>query len=194
MPPGAEPNRDTVECDDAALIGRVLAGDRDAFEPLMRRYLGTVQGYMLNQAKGQSAWEDLVQETFLTAYERLSMLRNRRRFGPWLLRIARSKLIDHRRRLRRQAEWLGERMPADGPAVTVAESGEYAAVMHAIGRLKDRYRTVVYLSLVDEIAPREIADRLAMNESTVRSRLQRGLEQLRAILERAGIGREDMGT
>lgn len=190
MPPGANPDRDRVELDDAVLISRVLEGDRDAFEPLMRRYLGIVQGYMLNQIRGDHAWEDLVQETFLAAYRQLPRLRRRDRFGPWLLRIARSKLVDHRRgQLRRD---VSMRESVVSRSADPAAAGEYAAVVDAIGRLKDRYRTIVYLHLVDEVGPREIAARLAMNESTVRSRLQRGLNMLRETLKRAGIVREDM--
>lgn len=188
-------NRDeqrTVEVQDAALIGQVLGGNPDAFEPLVRRYLPVIQGFMLNRLGPGGAWDDLVQETFVAAYRDLARLRRPERFGPWLVRIAKSKLADHRRARRGEpALQLVERQTAD-PRGAIGGSFARAKVLDAVGRLPDRYRVVVYLHLFAEEDPAEIAARLSLNESTARTRLQRGLEKLRGALRRDGITKDEL--
>lgn len=183
--------KQTVEAQDAILIARVLDGSPNAFEPLVRRYLPVIQGFMLNRLGPGGPWDDLVQETFVAAYRDLARLRQPDRFGPWLVRIAKSKLADHRRSRRWEDANAAPSGSAD-PRVAIGDSLTRAAVLNAVARLPDRYRVVVYMHLFAEEAPADIAVRLGMNESTARTRLQRGLEKLRGALRREGITKEEL--
>jgi len=185
-----DPN-ETVEAQDAVLIARVLDGSPNAFEPLVRRYLPVIQGFMLNRLGPGGPWDDLVQETFVAAYRDLARLRQPERFGPWLVRIAKSKLADHRRARRWEIADSAHAGSAD-PRIAIGDSLTRVAVLNAVARLPDRYRVVVYMHLFAEEAPAEIAARLGMNESTARTRLQRGLDKLRGVLRREGITREEL--
>jgi RNA polymerase sigma factor (sigma-70 family) len=69
----------------------------------------------------------------------------------------------------------------------------YALVIQAIGRLRDRYRQIVYLGLVEEWTSSEIAGSLRLREGTVRMRMLRGLEMLRLELRRRGVKEFDLG-
>ena len=185
-----DPNQ-TVEVQDAVLIARVLDGSANAFEPLVRRYLPVIQGFMLNRLGPGGPWDDLVQETFVAAYRELPRLRRPERFGPWLVRIAKSKLADHRRVRRWERAQSAASNTAD-PRIAIGDSLTRTAILNAVAQLPDRYRVVVYMHLFAEEQPAEIAARLGMNESTARTRLQRGLEKLRGALRREGITRNEL--
>jgi len=78
---------------------------------------------------------------------------------------------------------------APNPASRAAEQETGQTVLRAIAALREKYRVVLYLRLVDEISLCEIAERLGLKESTVRMRLQRGLTQLRKSLKHLELER-----
>ncbi len=202
-----DPTRDAVaheknpRADDGILIQRTLDGDRAAFDALMERYVPMVLGYLCAKTGHAPDTEDLLQETFLTAYAKLRRLKRPNRFGPWLITIARNKLMDARRR---EATWRRianrpEQLNANGslhtepstvedtPAVSASFSETQGRALEAIGQLNDSYRTVLYLRLIEELDPQEIAGRLGLRKGTVRVRLLRGLKKLRELLAGHGI-------
>ena len=75
-------------------------GDRRAFERLYERYARMIHGILLARVSRNDV-DDLVQEVFLTAFTRLSTLRDAGAFGSWLAMIARNRAMDSRRRTRR---------------------------------------------------------------------------------------------
>jgi RNA polymerase sigma-70 factor (ECF subfamily) len=88
-----------VGSEDARLVGAVLAGDTEAFRPLVERYQRSVYNLVFRlMGRNAAEAEDLTQDTFVRAYEHLSGLDERNRFGPWLYRIARSLCRDRLRR------------------------------------------------------------------------------------------------
>ncbi|MCE5228621.1 sigma-70 family RNA polymerase sigma factor [bacterium] len=173
---------------DADLVRRVASGETARFADLMQRYSPVVLGFLYGRVRSEADREDVLQEVFLEAFRQIARLRRPERFGPWLMRISRSKLLDYyrqrQRRSGREAE-LGDDPdddpidPAPGPRDLLSESELQRRVRDAIGRMRDRYRTVLYLRLIAEEEPQAIARRLGLKESTVRMRLMRGLEQLR---------------
>jgi RNA polymerase sigma-70 factor (ECF subfamily) len=75
----------------------------------------------------------------------------------------------------------------DTPAVSASFSETQGRALEAIGQLNDSYRTVLYLRLIEELDPQEIAGRLGLRKGTVRVRLLRGLKKLRELLAGHGI-------
>lgn len=177
------------ETGDADLVVRAAAGEAGAFGTLMARYSPVVLGYFYGRVRVDADREDLLQEVFLEAFRQLSRLRRPERFGPWLMRIARSKLLDfYRHRQRHTGRETGgppEELPiepadpAPGPREALAESELHRRVRDAIGAMGDKYRTVLYMRLIADEEPQEIARRLGIKESAARMRLKRGLEMLR---------------
>ena len=182
-PPAARPPGDRP--DDVEEISWVTAargGDRVAFARLHRRYARTVHGVVLARVPARDV-DDVVQDVFVTALERLSALRDAAAFGPWLCAIARSRSTDHlRRRAPREHEALPdeEALRAAGvPAVVRAQASE---ALEAVRALPEAYRETLVLRLVEGLTGPEIADRTGLTPGSVRVNLHRGMKLLRERL------------
>ncbi|MCB9871524.1 MAG: sigma-70 family RNA polymerase sigma factor [Planctomycetes bacterium] len=124
--------------------------------------------------------DDLVQECFLRVSQGIAALREQDRLGAWVFRIARNLVTDHRRRHR-----TGDGEPLAGEDVIAAPDepdanarvAEWLASM--IGRLPAEYAGVLRESELHDVPHREIAERLGMSISGVKSRVQRGRAMLR---------------
>ena len=127
-----------------------------------------------------AAAEDIAQDAFLAAVGALDRFDRRHPFAPWLHRIVVNRAIDWTRReaLRRSAgdpEALAEPAPAD--------EGLGGELMPALARLPAEQRAVVVLRYLLEYTPGEIAGILELPRGTVNSRLRRGLDRLRELIE-----------
>jgi RNA polymerase sigma-70 factor, ECF subfamily len=134
--------------------------------------------------------EDLTQQVFLTAQQRLGQLRNVESASSWLFTILRNRFLKDCRKRRpidaASARLNVDSIPADSPASELIE-GE--RLQHALGQLSDEYRLVVVMFYYEDCSYREIAEKLDLPLGTVMSRLARAKGQLRAqLLE----GNEDL--
>ena len=190
------------EMNDPELISATLNGDDTAFETLMKRYSPLVAAYLHGAMPSSIDIEDLIQEIFFSAYRHLGQLKHTDRIRPWLLRIARNKRNDFYRRQDSQPRVSDALHTAnnmgDDPLAQIADTGAdiapkaeeaelSAIVSEAVGRLSDKYRPILNLRLLEEMTTGEIARQLNLKESTVRTRLLRGLTNLRKDLKRRGI-------
>ena len=177
-------NATTVEtagaCPEIELIGRVRAGDEEAFGELYRMFAPMINGVVLARVARDDV-QDIVQDVFLAAYKNLHSLKDDRVFGAWLVKIARN----------RAAEWYRTRKPAEelNDTVSTGESrrGEAAEVLRAIRSLSDAYSETLTMRLVEGMTAKEIAERTGLKPESVRVNLHRGMELLR---QRLGIGGE----
>ena len=172
---------------DEALVVETLAGDRDAFAVLVRRY----QDYAYATAVGAVAdfdlGRDVVQEAFLCAFRDLDRLRAPSRFAGWLHGIVRrtaGTALRKRARHRNLAEKLRQKSASTEVAPDrQAEQAEVAALVHeALQRLTDVARETVCLYYVDGLSYREIAQYLSTTTTAVQGRLQRARAKLRKEL------------
>lgn len=122
--------------------------------------------------------DDLMQDVFLSALERLDSLREDGAFGPWLATIARNRATDFHRRKRTMDE-LPEHLPFNDPPRSEAQR-----VLEVIQSLPDAYRETLILRLVEDMTGPEIAERTGLTPGSVRVNLHRGMKLLR---ERLGI-------
>jgi RNA polymerase sigma-70 factor (ECF subfamily) len=124
--------------------------------------------------------EDLVQDVFVIALERLATLRQFGAFGGWLATIARNRAIDHLRRAPAMTE-----LPPD---LAARDSGQAEAlqILSVIQSLPDAYRETLTLRLVEGMTGPEISALTGLTEGSVRVNLHRGMKQLRERLEAAG--------
>lgn len=165
--------------DPAGEVELVLAargGDRDAFGLLYQRYGRMVHGVLLTRVPRPQV-EDLVQDVFLSALDRLGTLRDPARFGGWLAMIARNRAIDFHRRSRDTVE-LTDALP--GP--DHGTDPEALAALAALRALPEAYRETLVLRLVEGMTGPEIAVRTGMTEGSVRVNLHRGMKLLRSKL------------
>lgn len=180
--------------DDAHLVERARRGDAGAFEQLVRRHLRAAYAVALAVTGEPADAEDVSQEAFVVALERLDQCRQPERFAAWLLRIVRTRALNHRR-----AETLRASLPlerADGTA-----SGDDPSADAELSELRDRLRAglatlpetqrqVVLLHDLEGWRHREIADALEIPEGTARHHLFHARRALRALLGGAGPRKE----
>jgi RNA polymerase sigma-70 factor (ECF subfamily) len=163
---------------DSDLVRAAQDGDRAAFGLLYERYGPMVHGVLLARV----AWEDvddLLQDVFVTALERLHTLRDTGAFGGWLAAIARNRATDHHRR--RPA--LQTAVPDEVASRDGRPSAEALAALAAIRALPAAYRETLTLRLVEGMTGPEIAERTGLTPRSVRVNLHRGMKRLRETLE-----------
>jgi RNA polymerase sigma-70 factor (ECF subfamily) len=185
---------------DDVLIRRTLEGDQTAFADLVRRYQRRVAA-TVRSVLGEMSREDLAdvtQEIFIIVFRSLGSFRGDSQFGTYLTRIAlRHCYRESKRRKNRRSLFSpfdssspGEESPesrlrAVGGATdrpVVAEERR-RAVVEALQRLPEEFRTVLVLRIVEEMPVEEVAEALGVSTGTVKSRLHRAKEKMRELLE-----------
>jgi len=174
------------------------AGDRDAFGRLYERFSGYVYAILLVQMPRQRA-EDLVQEVFLSALERLGDLREPAAFPGWIASIARRRATDRFRRSLAVAEETGTIDAGESkgvldrivsPGATPDVQFEAAQALAAIRLLPEAYRETLILRLVQGMTGPEIACVTGLSPASVRVNLHRGFKLLRAALDSAPLAED----
>jgi RNA polymerase sigma-70 factor, ECF subfamily len=167
---------------DAALVERARKGDGAAFEVLVRRYMRPAYAIALGVVKEPADAEDVCQDAFVRALERLDDC-DPARFGAWLLRIVRNRAHSVRRYL-----GVREAAPLDAVVVETGEPGPHRALergrlrddlLAALAELKEVQRHVVLLHDLEGWKHREISELLDLPEGTVRAHLFHARRALR---------------
>jgi RNA polymerase sigma-70 factor (ECF subfamily) len=185
---------------DAEAVARVLAGDVNAFEDIVRRWQRRLVNLAWRFSRDRTAAEDMAQEAFITAYKALPTFEGRSAFSTWLTSIA---LNSYRARMRRDGPpslgldvLLRTRPSSFVPRPsTMAPSAarEYEgretseAVRRAVLALPARYRDALVLFHLQEMDLNETARVLGVKEGTLKARLHRGRELLRRRCEALGL-------
>jgi RNA polymerase sigma-70 factor (ECF subfamily) len=182
---------------DEELVEEFQGGNPHAFDVLVERWDRKIQGAIYRiMGPGEDA-RDLCQETLLKAYRALGTFKKEARFSSWLYQIALNVCRDRmRRRKSRPSLSLDELMeagevapPGRGPSpLELIEARDLSrAVAAAVESLPPEQREVIVLKEYQGLTFLEIAQALDLPISTVKTRLYRGLGQLRQRLERQGI-------
>lgn len=164
---------------EVQLIGRILSGDREAFGDLYRIFAPLVHGVVLARVPHDDV-QDIVQDVFLVAYNKLHTLRDENAVGAWLVTIARNRAAEFYRRSR-PTEELTEELASNPDA-----GGEAKEILAAIRSLPETYRETLVLRLVEGMSGNEIAERTGLKPESVRVNLHRGMELLRQKLRIGG--------
>jgi RNA polymerase sigma-70 factor (ECF subfamily) len=133
------------------------------------------------------AADDLLQETFLRVHRNIGTLREEERVAAWVYQIARNVILDHHRRAADPAVGLGHTDPAAGEPddrLCSMRCGQAEWLNEMIRALPDGYREAVQWAEAEGLSQQEIADRLGLSLSGAKSRVQRGREMLRDVLDR----------
>jgi RNA polymerase sigma-70 factor (ECF subfamily) len=164
--------------EDARLVRSAQGGDASAFARLYERYARVVHGILLARVPRVDV-EDLVQDVFVSAWQRLDSLRDPAAFGGWLAMITRNRATDSRRRSV-EVEELPDNLTAhDATAARV----EALAVLDVVRTLPEAYRETLVMRLVEGLTGPEIAVRTGLTPASVRVNLHRGMKLLREKLE-----------
>lgn len=172
--------------DDQIVAGRAADGDTAAFAVLVRRYTPMMRAFVRRLLPGSADVDDVVQDAFITAWERLPGLDEPAKVKSWLMRIASRKAVD-RLRAARVSDGIDDvelAAPAHTapPQVVEARVG-VAALSRALGALPDEQRQCWVLREIGGYAYEEIADELGLPTSTVRGLLARARKSIIVRME-----------
>lgn len=176
---------------ETSLLARARARDQRAFGLLVCRYEKALLAVLLPIAQDRERAQDLVQDTYLRAYERLDQYSETHRFSTWLFRIGINLAISFRRRLKIEQRTLDEAraVPDAGifrgpqPLEDVARKEEAVALRAALSRLPERYQTIVRLRYFEGLSCSVIARNLKTTSNVVSLILFRARQRLREELD-----------
>jgi RNA polymerase sigma-70 factor (ECF subfamily) len=183
----------SVAPSDAELIERCLRGEANAWEQIVVRFRRRVFHIAYKFTGKHDEAEDLTQEIFLKVFRGLEKFHRDADFGTWLSSVARNYCIDHYRASKREREVLVEDLlafelaPASSgnPYRQLEDSDRRSLVRRGLDLLPDKLREAVVLRDLQGLSYQEMAERLALPEGTVKSRINRGREELARLLRRA---------
>ncbi len=181
---------ESADDEERLLIERVKAGDHQAFEALFSRYLGPVYRQTMRLLANQAEAEEVVQEVFLTVYEKARTFRGRSAFSTWLYRITMNAALTKLRQRKRSAvASLDDFLPRFGedghhlrrPVVdwskdlegSLADEEVHRLLLQALDQLPPMDRAVVVLSDLEGLSDREIGAGLRLSVGAVKARLHR---------------------
>ncbi|MCP4902289.1 MAG: sigma-70 family RNA polymerase sigma factor [bacterium] len=167
------------------LVARAQAGEIEAFEELYQIHIGRVYGLCVRMCGGDRAVaEELAQEAFIRAWQKLGSFEGRSAFGTWLHRLTANVVLGH---LRRQQSWFersGQSLEelVTGPATRAGTSELALDLEKAIAGLPPRARTVFVLHDVEGFRHHEISQLADMAVGTSKAQLHRARKLLREVL------------
>ena len=172
---------------EADFARRAAAGDVDAYEWLYRRHVGRIHALCLRMSRDPSEAEDLVQDVFVRAFERLGSFRGDSAFGTWVYRVAVNLVLES---FRKKSRWTAriddEVEPELALDAAVAGVGALPAkdldLERAVAALPARARLVFVLHDVEGYKHREIADMTNTAVGTCKAHLHNARKKLRDAL------------
>jgi RNA polymerase sigma factor (sigma-70 family) len=169
------------------LIHRCLDGDQLAWEAIVRQYRRKVFNVAYKFVGRHDEAEDLSQDIFLKVFKSLNTFDRRANFQTWLISVSRNLCIDHYRSVRKERETIDRDVDTAQLARPSAGLGQIAALeqrdrvellREAMSALPKTLRTAVLMRDIQELSYHEIAEKLRLPEGTVKSRINRGRNEL----------------
>lgn len=180
---------------DADLISAVLAGDPASFEPLVQKYSPRLFAMARRYARREDEIQDVVQEIWLKAYQRLGSFRGEAPFEHWLMRLAVRTCYDFLRGHQRnressftelsdaENEWLDRFMAAPEDAPEDADAAR-KLVLRVLEELSPDARLIITLLEIEDRSVKEISELTGWSPTLVKVRAFRARAKMRSILER----------
>lgn len=201
MNEAAETIEPSAQESDADLLARVLNGDLVAYEGIMRRHNQRLFRLARSIVTVDAEAMDVVQESYITAYERLADLRDPASLGTWLCRIARNTSLMHLRKNRRYQVMnepelenvLNFSRPTaeqEQPDRQLATEELRRLLESCVDQLPEVFRTVFMLRAVEHCSVNTVAEILGIKEATVKTRFHRA----RRLLQKHLLEYSDTGS
>jgi RNA polymerase sigma-70 factor (ECF subfamily) len=182
----------------AELVARAKAGDRAAFDELVRKYRARVYSLALHLTGEASDADDITQDAFLKAYHKLPEFEGRSEFFTWIYRITLHRALNAKRDRKRRPT-----VPLDDPrlvaAVAVDSHGDperavqlrdrYRALLEAFDQLSSLLQTTVVLTTLQGLSYKEAAVVLETTEGTIAWRIHEARRKMRGYLDGLESGR-----
>ncbi len=194
-----------AEISDEEIVRRVVGGEREMFELLMRRYNQRVYRAVRAVLRNPDDVEDVMQQAYVSAYRHLHQFEGRSAFATWLTKIALREASARNKKtlslLHVVPELRGENTmndfpePAPGPEARAVAADLMQHVEAEVAALPEAYRSVLLLREVEGLSTDETAACLDLSADVVKTRLHRARAMLRdALYRRAGVGLQTIFT
>ncbi|MBC5774971.1 RNA polymerase sigma factor [Pontibacter sp. KCTC 32443] len=168
---------------DAEVITKVLAGEKELYELLMRRHNQKLYRVIRSYLKNEREVEDAMQDTYLKAYEKLYQFRQDSQFSTWLIRIGINAALGKLRKYKQLAEApsdlidydvlpSSETLPMDPENIIIRNEAKLL-LEKAIDAIPEKYRIVYTLRELEDLSVQEVMNCLELSESNVKIRLHR---------------------
>lgn len=173
---------------DANLVRLCQNGDMAAFEQLFYKYQEQVYSTAYRMMNNQEDAQDLTQEIFLRAYQKISKFSFTSAFSTWLYRLAVNLCVDALRKRKRTAnttplEEAASQADASTPEDHAISTDRERQVWEAINSLKEKERAIIILRDIEGLSYKEIAEVFKCSLGRVKSRLHEARQRLKMILE-----------
>ncbi|PYI50287.1 RNA polymerase sigma factor SigZ [Paenibacillus flagellatus] len=152
------------------------------FEQLWEQYHVQVRHFVQHKTRHHPDTEDIVQNVFIKAHQRIGDVRDELKIRAWLFQIARNAIVDHFRKTKRTEELQDQLAVEDSYAEPDLETEAVAGLRNVIRRLPDKYREALELSELKGMSQKELSEHLGLSYSGAKSRVQRGRELLKAMM------------
>ncbi len=173
-----------AEATEAALIVAAQAKDQAAFGELVKRRQGWARALLRRMCQSHAEADDLAQEAFIKAWDRLRDLETPAAFPGWFRRIAVTTFLMAKRRQKAVFEEITDASPlASEESTPEAAAGAKLDLERALARLSDAERLCVTLNHGEGLSHSEIVDITGLPLGTVKSHVLRGTDKLRRLLD-----------
>lgn len=174
---------------DKAIVAKVVGGDVEAYAEIMARYQGKLHRYVAYLIHDQTTAYDVVQETFIKAYQNLQGFNPKYKFSSWIYRIAHNEAMNEVKKLRHMSDI--DELPDSGYDPHMDEQLDKdilkAHVQGCVSKLEPKYREVVQLVYFEHMKYEEVSEVLHIPASTVGVWLLRSKKMLKEICESRGV-------
>jgi RNA polymerase sigma-70 factor (ECF subfamily) len=172
---------------DQGLIERFRAGERPAFDALVRRYQQPIYYLALRYLKNEADASDATQQTFVKVFKSLQRFRGASTFRTWIYRIAINLCLNHLRDKRReQPSEIAEDALTTTPTgpQRLIDDEQTKRLREAISELPPKQRMVLELRIYDELKFREVAELINCSENAAKVNFHHAVTRLRVLLEK----------
>lgn len=181
---------------DLELVELAISGNQLAYVMLYNRYYAGVKSHIARYVLQKEDIEDISAESFLKAFSQIATYNPGYKFSTWLFRIARNTAFDHISKKNREknnipttsiyedfAEVSGLLSQAHNPEEAIINRQEYDKWLANIEKLKDDYKIVAKMNLIDNFGYKEISDELGIPINTVKTRIRRAKAILMKMMD-----------
>lgn len=170
--------------EDNIIIDRILAGEKELFELLIRRYNQTLYRVIKGYLRNDDDVEEIMQIAYVKAYEKLSTFKKNSGFSTWLIRIAINDALQFNKK---SGRFQSINYPEYDYADNILKNPEQEYIMNeskqiyesAISELDPMYKSVFIMKEINQMSIKEISECLEISESNVKVRLHRAKSQIK---------------
>jgi RNA polymerase sigma-70 factor (ECF subfamily) len=171
--------------DDYSIIRQFIDGDKSSFQVLVKRHKEKVRNIIYITMNNSALVDDIAQDVFITVYKNLKYFRFESQFTTWLYRITVNRCKDYLRKMnvRRIFSPIEDGTEISEYSTPVEDNDISRIVMDAISKLPVKLRMPLILKDIEGFSYQEISESLNCEMGTVKSRIFRGREKLKEILQ-----------